>query len=85
LAEWKSACTGLGQAILDDACRVQVAQPLSAAVAAAEPRLWPEGSWTFDGRKTNNVPIPGLVAWAVGVWAARASAPSDYDVLASVY
>lgn len=85
VGEWKAACTGLGQAIRDDACRVQVAPPLSAAVSAAEPRTWPDGSWTFDGRKTHGTPIAGLVAWAVGVWAAKSTAASDYDVLASVY
>lgn len=85
LAEWKSACTGLGQAVADDACRVQVAQPLSAAVAAAEARHWPEGAWTFDGRKTSGVPIPGLVAWAVGVWAVKSTQAADYDVLSSVF
>ena len=85
VGEWKAACTGLGQMVNDDAVRVQVTPLLSSAVAAAEPRQWPEGSWTFDGTKTNGVPIPGLVAWAVGAWAAKSTAAATYDVLESVF
>ena len=81
---FRSACMGLAQSLSDGLLRVQASPGLAAAVGQVPARVFPDGGWVFDGRRSDVSAAP-LVAWAVAVQAVRAVEHADYDVLASVF
>lgn len=81
---FKAACMGLAQSVEDSRLVVQASPALTDAVRSVPARVFPDGGWVFDSRRSDASAAP-LVALAVAVQAVHAGAGTEYDVLSSVF